>query len=922
SLHATHAQEEGQHLVTNVAYLKEYFISPEEQARASETLMENINQNFLHIVNLYAPIKLIQELFPKIKIFPIKEPDLFKVEFFQDILEKACFRPFREAIPDLETRYHRITDNYHKNKNNSKKTRSLKKQPDIVFLLSAPRSGSTLLRAMLSAHKQLFCPPELNLLSFCHLQEREELLKSGQGDGLAQALAELDNIDAQAATDEVANWLKENRTTEQVYLDLLTKTKQRNLITIDKSPHYAQSLNILEKAEQLFGDRVRYIHLLRHPYPAILSFVRLGMERLYQNSEQENISSAELGEYTWTIYNRNILDFLATIDNSRHYRIHYEQLMQNPETELSELCQFLELDFDSNMLQPYEKGSMLQPLKAESLTGDPNFLQKTAIDPSRGDAWRTSRLPHTPSLSLQNIAAEVGYELPENSEEKDNAGDNLTTEESEISPYKLEIRKTIQKIIGNRLKINPEQVPLDVPFTSLGLASLSLMRLVAKLEEKLGYSLGAMTFFDFPTIESLTQHLITEYPQPKKAQISDNNHYLKNPNPDMHPEANRVYDTYLAEYLENSGAVKFTDNPSSVVLTGTTGFLGAHLLADFLEITQAEIICPVRAKSPQNAYLRIYQSLEKYDLWQDEYAQRIQAIPADLSKPKLGVNTENYHRMAAADLICHNAAQVDFLATYEQLKPANVIGTCEILKLTVADKTKPLHYISSGAVFGTYLNGSQQRIFESDGLQRSEGLFLGYMQSKWVAEKLVWRAYENHGMPIAVYRPAIIGVNTITGAKSSAEFLYRFLQTCFTLNAYPDLPDLLIDASPVNYVSKAVVSLSLRRDSQGNAFHLNHPQAVSINTLIETLLNETELTLQKIKYSEWLKLLQQQNTDTKLGSLKMLFEPLWEGNRNMIDFRRFRPLIDAEKTRQKLEIMGLNCPPLIDKKFLQAWFTS
>ena len=189
------------------------------------------------------------------------------------------------------------------------------------------------------------------------------------------------------------------------------------------------------------------------------------------------------------------------------------------------------------------------------------------------------------------------------------------------------------------------------------------------------------------------------------------------------------------------------------------------------------------------------------------------------------------------------------------------------------------------------------------------------MQSKWVAEKLIWRAYENCGMPIAVYRPAIIGVNTITGAKSSAEFLYRFLQTCFTLNAYPDLPDVLLDASPVNYISKAVVSLSLRRDSQGNAFHINHPQSVSINGLIEILLNDTESNLQKIKYSEWLKLLQQQNTDTKLGSLKMLFEPLWEGNRNIIDFRRLRPRIDAEQTRQKLEIMGLNCPSLIDTNF-------
>ncbi|OQW93758.1 MAG: hypothetical protein BWK79_09495, partial [Beggiatoa sp. IS2] len=47
------------------------------------------------------------------------------------------------------------------------------KNPPAVFILSSPRSGSTLLRVMLAGHSQLFAPPELHLLTFNTLAERQ-----------------------------------------------------------------------------------------------------------------------------------------------------------------------------------------------------------------------------------------------------------------------------------------------------------------------------------------------------------------------------------------------------------------------------------------------------------------------------------------------------------------------------------------------------------------------------------------------------------------------------------------------------------------------------------------------------------------------------------------------------------------------------
>ncbi|MEO1467175.1 MAG: KR domain-containing protein, partial [Cyanobacteria bacterium J06633_1] len=80
---------------------------------------------------------------------------------------------------------------------------STAKLPPAAFILSSPRSGSTLLRVMLAGHPGLSSPPELHLLPFATMQEREaELGVSQLGEGLKRAFMALKRIDA-AAVDKL-----------------------------------------------------------------------------------------------------------------------------------------------------------------------------------------------------------------------------------------------------------------------------------------------------------------------------------------------------------------------------------------------------------------------------------------------------------------------------------------------------------------------------------------------------------------------------------------------------------------------------------------------------------------------------------------------------------------------------------------------
>ena len=95
---------------------------------------------------------------------------------------------------------------------------------------------------------------------------------------------------------------------------------------------------------------------------------------------------------------------------------------------------------------------------------------------------------------------------------------------------------------------------------------------------------------------------------------------------------------------------------------------------------------------------------------------------------------------ATIDVIYHSGAFVNWIFPYERLKATNVLGTEEILRLATRVRIKPVHYVSSLGVFPLFdSSGEVTVIREDDTLDHDGSLHGGYLQSKWVADKLVPR---------------------------------------------------------------------------------------------------------------------------------------------------------------------------------------
>lgn len=339
-------------------------------------------------------------------------------------------------------------------------------------------------------------------------------------------------------------------------------------------------------------------------------------------------------------------------------------------------------------------------------------------------------------------------------------------------------------------------VKAEDDFFDLGLHSLLAAQLTTRIREIFGVDLSVAALYQHASVRALVAHF---HGQEQRQAMDWQREAL------LDPDIGRSLDSG-----RHSGVL------DSVLLTGATGFVGMFLLAELLNAGPARRVhCLVRSADRLH---EIFGKLQRYGLWQAGFEERIQPLVGDLSRPRLGWSPATFDRHAQEiQAIFHAGAWVNMMYPYQTLKPTNVDGTQEMIRLATAGCAKPLHYIST---LGIFPDGNPARFAEDCEIDRYIGqLVTGYSQSKWVAEKLVWQAIER-GVPAQIYRIGNIGPDSRTHLANENDTVMFMLDVCRKLRLAPERPDWFFEYTPVDFVARSVVQMAECERRVSPVFHI------------------------------------------------------------------------------------------------------
>ncbi|WP_329065329.1 amino acid adenylation domain-containing protein [Streptomyces sp. NBC_01429] len=456
---------------------------------------------------------------------------------------------------------------------------------------------------------------------------------------------------------------------------------------------------------------------------------------------------------------------------------------------------------------------------------------------------------------------------------------------SAAGPVERTITGIWQQILG------ADQVSASDDIFDLGARSLQAIQAANRLGIELEREIRVAWLFQHPTATGLAEFL--EHQSQTSALA-----------PGL-PTA-LLTDTVLDDNIRPRTAPRATTEPRKILLTGATGFLGTHLLAELLATTSAEIVCLVRAADPAEAATRVRQALDTQRIRVSEPAwKRVTAVPADLTHRRLGLEPALFTELAeTCDAIFHNAATVSILRDYASLRAANTESTRQLLRMAAVSST-PLHLVSTLSVAPPLSHNTE---VPETFLPSHPGLRSGYQQSKWASERLVEQAAER-GLPVTVHRLGRVVGPAGTGYVNEQDFLWSVLRAGIPAGI---LPDDLFEAetwTPVDHVAQAVVRLSLGPRRPGSTVFNHAPRPPVRLADVYAWVRAYGYAVQHMPLARWRSELPR---SADVAATTLAFFDSWStddtDNSDGPELRLGH--VRADNVRTGLRGTGISCPPL------------
>lgn len=209
-----------------------------------------------------------------------------------------------------------------------------------IFLVGAPRSGTTILQSLLASHPEIISVPESRFFHY--------LLDPEMSKRFSERLEKffVEEIDRPEFLSKFSTEQSQDERVKQFVdvLDTLAKDKGKT-IWLEKTPEHIYFVEYIEK----FCPDALFIHILRNPLDVIAS--------MYEASRK----APEAWFGAWSLdhcINRWVEATKishASINKANHVLVSYEEFVESPQKIALKLCDFLDIEFNPSMLTNYKE---------------------------------------------------------------------------------------------------------------------------------------------------------------------------------------------------------------------------------------------------------------------------------------------------------------------------------------------------------------------------------------------------------------------------------------------------------------------------------------------------------------------------------------------------------------------------------------
>jgi len=334
-------------------------------------------------------------------------------------------------------------------------------------------------------------------------------------------------------------------------------------------------------------------------------------------------------------------------------------------------------------------------------------------------------------------------------------------------------------------------------------------------------------------------------------------------------------------------------------LTGFPGFLGSALVTRLLDRypDDVSITCLIQPKFREMAETRAA------ELTQAHNRSRIRLVEGDITLPDLGLGDEAAAIQQDCLEVYHLAAVYDLGVERLLAMRVNVQGTQHMLEFARGcPALKRFQYVSTCFVSGRYAGE-----FGEDDLVKGQVFNNYYEETKYLAEVEVQRQM-NRGLPVTIYRPAIVLGDSQTGETQKYDGPYYIFQWILRQPKSAALVPVVgrpsqyeVNVVPRDFVTDAIDYLSGQEKSRGQVYQLCDPQPLNVDQMLTVTGKVTGRRLLRLPLPKMV----------AKGSLQYLspVQKLIKIEPEAVEYFVQPTRYTSYNTQRDLADSGINCPP-------------